>query len=124
MPLKLLKRFSNKCETFELNNLNLKIEKMKKLNEQEIQEKMTEMNPAWMIESKFLHREFLFKDFVEAFSFMTAVALVAEKSAHHPNWKNVYNKVTIDLNTHDADGITAKDFDLAKAIDKIVLKYL
>jgi 4a-hydroxytetrahydrobiopterin dehydratase len=97
---------------------------MEKLSEQEIKKKMTDMDPAWMIESKFLHREFLFKHFVEAFSFMTAVALVAEKSAHHPNWKNVYNKVTIDLNTHDADGITVKDFDLAKAIDKIVFKYL
>ncbi len=124
MPLKLLKRFSNKCETLELNNLNLKIEKMEKLNEQEIKDRMKEMDAAWLAKGKFLHRELLFKDFVEAFSFMTAVALVAEKSAHHPNWKNVYNKVTIDLNTHDADGITAKDFDLAKAIDKIVLKYL
>jgi 4a-hydroxytetrahydrobiopterin dehydratase len=108
----------------ELNNLNLKIEKMKKLNEQEIKDRMTEVDAAWLAKGKFLHRELLFKDFVEAFSFMTAVALVAEKSAHHPNWKNAYNKVTIDLNTHDADGITAKDFDLAKAIDKIVLKYI
>jgi 4a-hydroxytetrahydrobiopterin dehydratase len=76
-----------------------------------------------LVKGKFLHREFLFKDFVEAFSFMTAVALVAEKAAHHPNWKNGYNKVTIDLSTHDADGITAKDFDLAKAIDKLLNTY-
>jgi 4a-hydroxytetrahydrobiopterin dehydratase len=95
---------------------------MKKLNENEIQERMTEINPAWMLKGKFLHRELLFKDFVEAFSFMTAVALVAEKSGHHPNWKNEYNKVTVDLNTHDASGITTKDFDLAKAIDKLFKK--
>lgn len=97
---------------------------MKKLNEQEIKDSLMEINPAWKIKDKLLHRELLFKDFVEAFSFMTAVALVAEKSAHHPNWKNEYNKITIDLNTHDADGITAKDFELAKAIDKIVKRSL
>ena len=91
---------------------------MKKLNEQEIQDNLKEVEAAWKIKEGFLRREFVFKDFVEAFSFMKAVALVAEKSAHHPNWKNAYNKLTIDLNTHDADGITIKDFDLANAIDK------
>ena len=91
---------------------------MKKLNEKEIQDRMKEINPDWILKGEFLHRELLFKDFVEAFSFMTAVALVAEKSGHHPNWKNEYNKVTVDLNTHDAKGITTKDFELAKAIDK------
>lgn len=95
---------------------------MKKLNEKEIQEKMAEIDSAWILKGEFLHRELLFKDFVEAFSFMTAVALVAEKSGHHPNWKNEYNKLTVDLNTHDADGITTKDFDLAKAIDKLFKK--
>ena len=119
MPLKLLKIFSNKCETLELNNLNLKIEKMEKLNEQEIKDRMKEMDAAWLAKGKFLHRELLFKDFVEAFSFITAVALVAEKANHHPNWNNAYNKVVIALSTHDANGITKKDFDLAKAIDKI-----
>jgi 4a-hydroxytetrahydrobiopterin dehydratase len=93
---------------------------MEKLNKQEIQDKMPEIDKAWLVKSKFLHRELLFKDFVEAFSFMTAVALVAEKANHHPNWKNAYNKVTIDLSTHDADGLTTKDFDLAKAIDKLL----
>ncbi len=96
---------------------------MKKLNEPEIKAQMTSIDPAWEFKGKFIHRDFIFKDFVEAFSFMTAVALVAEKSAHHPDWKNVYNKVTITLNTHDADGITTKDFDLAKAIDGIARKY-
>ena len=53
---------------------------------------------------------------------MIAVALIAEKSGHHPNWKNEYNKVTVDLNTHDVGGITTKDFDLAAAIDKLFKK--
>lgn len=96
---------------------------MKKLSESEIQDKMTEINPAWLLKGKFLHREFLFKDFVEAFSFMTSVALIAEKATHHPNWKNVYNKVIIDLTTHDADGISTKDFVLAKAIDTLLNRY-
>ncbi|TRX15953.1 4a-hydroxytetrahydrobiopterin dehydratase [Flavobacterium franklandianum] len=93
---------------------------MKKLNEQEIQDRMPQIDGSWLVKGKFLHRELLFKDFVEAFSFMTAVALVAEKSGHHPNWKNAYNKVTIDLTTHDVDGISAKDFELAKIIDTLI----
>lgn len=93
---------------------------MENLTEQEIQSNLAQIDSAWIIKDNFLHREFLFKDFVEAFSFMTAVALCAEKSSHHPNWNNVYNKVIIDLNTHDAGGITAKDFGLAKAIDKLI----
>jgi len=97
---------------------------MKKLSVQEIHDKMKEMDAAWLVKGKFLHRELLFKDFVEAFSFMTSVALVAEKSAHHPNWKNAYNKVIIDLTTHDADGITTKDTDLAKEIDTLFKKYI
>jgi 4a-hydroxytetrahydrobiopterin dehydratase len=68
-----------------------------------------------------LHRAFEFKDFSEAFSFMTRVALLAEKKNHHPTWTNTYNKVEIWLNTHDAgDVVTDKDMDLAKGIDKLV----
>ena len=96
---------------------------MTNLSKQEIQDRMKEIDVLWVVEGKFIHREIIFKDFVEAFSFMTAVAIIAEKSDHHPNWKNVYNKVTIDLNTHDADGITIKDFQLAKGIDQIVKNY-
>ncbi|NEW79018.1 MAG: 4a-hydroxytetrahydrobiopterin dehydratase [Gelidibacter sp.] len=93
---------------------------MKNLNKQEIQDSMKEIDILWVLEGKFIQREIIFKDFVEAFSFMTAVAIVAEKSDHHPNWKNAYNKVTITLNTHDADGLTNKDFQLAKGIDQIL----
>ena len=97
---------------------------MKKLNQQEIQTRMTEIDSVWEVKGKFISCEFVFNNFIDAFSFMTAVALVAEKSDHHPNWENVYNKVIISLSTHDADGITEKDFDLAKAIDKISNRYL
>ncbi len=96
---------------------------MEKLNEQEIQISMNSIDTAWILKGKFIHREILFKDFIEAFSFMTSVALVAEKSDHHPNWENVYNKVKIALNTHDANGLTDKDFDLAKKIDEILKNY-
>ena len=95
---------------------------MIKLNEEEIQSSMGLIDQAWLLKGKFIHREILCKNFIEAFSFMTAVALVAEKSGHHPNWKNVYNKVNLALNTHDADGLTKKDFDLAGALAKIYLK--
>lgn len=67
-----------------------------------------------------LYRKFKFKNFSEAFSFMTRVALLAEKADHHPEWSNVYNKVSIKLTTHDADGLTQKDTDLAKKIDALL----
>lgn len=64
-------------------------------------------------------REFKFKDFSEAFAFMTRVALLAEAADHHPEWSNVYNRVTITLSTHSAGGLTEKDVKLASAIDKL-----
>ncbi|MBD78787.1 MAG: 4a-hydroxytetrahydrobiopterin dehydratase [Crocinitomicaceae bacterium] len=90
---------------------------MKPLEELEIEHKLGQFNGGWTLKGKFISREFIFKNFVEAFSFMTSVAIVAEKSNHHPNWENVYNKVTISLSTHDAGGLTQRDFDLARAID-------
>jgi 4a-hydroxytetrahydrobiopterin dehydratase len=66
-----------------------------------------------------ISRDFRFKDFSEAFAFMTRVALLAEAAGHHPEWSNVYNKVSIRLTTHDAGGLTAKDTALASAIDKL-----
>lgn len=60
-----------------------------------------------------------FGDFVEAFGFMTQVALLAEKADHHPEWRNVYNRVDIELTTHDAGGLTLKDIELARAIDSL-----
>lgn len=74
----------------------------------------------WNEENNALKKTFEFSDFKEAFSFMTKVALVAEKMNHHPNWSNVYNKVEISLNTHDAgDVVTDKDRKLADEIDKL-----
>jgi 4a-hydroxytetrahydrobiopterin dehydratase len=68
----------------------------------------------------YLLKEFKFKNFIEAFAFMTKVALLAEKENHHPNWRNVYNKVMISLNTHDeGDTVTAKDLKLSELIDKL-----
>ena len=67
-------------------------------------------------------RRFTFKDFNEAFGFMSRVALVAEKRDHHPEWRNVYKTVDVVLSTHDAGGVTAKDIDLAKAMNAIALQ--
>jgi 4a-hydroxytetrahydrobiopterin dehydratase len=64
-------------------------------------------------------KTFSFKDFNEAFGFMARVALVAEKRDHHPEWRNIYKTVEVVLATHDADGVTARDVDLAKAMNKI-----
>jgi len=75
----------------------------------------------WKEKNNKLEKTFKFKNFIEAFSFMTRVALVAEKMNHHPSWTNVYNRVEISLNTHDAgDIVTDKDRKLAEAIDKVV----
>lgn len=75
----------------------------------------------WKEENNKLKRSFEFKDFVEAFGFMSRVALVAEKMNHHPEWKNVYNKVDIALQSHDdGDKVTDKDHKLAKKIDELV----
>lgn len=75
----------------------------------------------WQEKDNRLHRAFSFKDFSEAFAFMTRVALLAEQHDHHPFWTNVYNKVDIYLNTHDAgDKVTEKDHALAQAIDALI----
>jgi 4a-hydroxytetrahydrobiopterin dehydratase len=66
-----------------------------------------------------IQKSYRFKDFTEAFGFMTRVALLAEKADHHPEWFNVYNKVDIVLTTHDANGLSARDIKLAKAIDSV-----
>ncbi len=78
----------------------------------------------WTEKDNALHATFTFKDFKEAFSFMTHVAFYAESINHHPNWSNVWNKVVIQLSTHDAGNIiTDKDRALAKAIDTVYAKY-
>lgn len=75
----------------------------------------------WVEDNNQLKKTFQFKDFVNAFAFMTKVAIIAEKMDHHPNWSNVYNQVTIKLSTHDAgDVVTDKDRKLAEAIDNLI----
>jgi 4a-hydroxytetrahydrobiopterin dehydratase len=77
----------------------------------------------WAFEENTIKRDFKFKTFVEAFSFMTAIALEAEKMDHHPDWSNGYNKVSITLTTHSSKGITQLDFDLAGKIDHSYKNY-
>lgn len=75
----------------------------------------------WTEENNSLKKTFQFDDFVSAFGFMSQVAIIAEKMNHHPNWSNTYNKVSFELNTHDAgDKVTDKDKKLAEAIDKLL----
>ncbi|KYC43846.1 4a-hydroxytetrahydrobiopterin dehydratase [Scytonema hofmannii PCC 7110] len=83
------------------------------LSDTELKEALSQLS-GWSIQSKKLHRKFEFKSFVKAFGFMTSLALVAESMGHHPEWSNVYNRVTIDLTTHDAGGITSKDVEFAR----------
>ncbi|MEQ9498830.1 MAG: 4a-hydroxytetrahydrobiopterin dehydratase [Deltaproteobacteria bacterium] len=75
--------------------------------------------PEWSIVDGKLHRDLKFDDFTSAFGFMAKVALFAEKMDHHPEWSNVYNRVSIDLTTHDAGGLTELDFALAERIDSV-----
>ena len=90
---------------------------MKALTDVQVEYALKTTHSRWRLEGKFIRRDFVFKNFVEAWGFMNSVALLAESMDHHPNWDNVYNQVTIRLSTHDADGLTEKDFQLAGAID-------
>jgi 4a-hydroxytetrahydrobiopterin dehydratase len=92
---------------------------MNKLSDNQIQEGLKELQ-GWHRESHFICKDFQFNDFIEAFGFMTKVALLAESMGHHPNWNNVYNFVQIKLSTHDAGGLTEKDFLLAKKIEYLL----
>ena len=80
----------------------------------------TEKNPSWIIDNKTIKKEFKFENFIEAFAFMSKVALLSEKIDHHPDWQNTYNKVKINLTTHDKGGITTNDTKLAESIDKLI----
>ncbi len=87
-----------------------------KLGETEIRERLARLQ-HWALRDGRLHRTFVFADFSEAFAFMARVALAAEKANHHPDWSNAWNKVSIDLVSHDVQGLSQRDFDLATAID-------
>jgi len=98
---------------------------LNKLTPTEIKEKLRQLNSneenVWLIKNNKLHRQFKFKNFIEAFAFMTQVAMYAEKSNHHPEWFNVYNKVEIDLTTHEVGGLSVRDFELALIINELVV---
>ena len=89
-----------------------------RFSEQEVGAELRKL-AGWSLANGNLHRVFEFKDFMQAFGFMTRVALAAEKMDHHPDWSNSWNKVTVDLCTHSAGGITKNDFELAGKIQQI-----
>lgn len=92
---------------------------MKPMDGDELRAALAEL-PDWRRDGEGIARDFRFDDFVAAFSFMAAVALLAERADHHPEWSNVYNRVSIRLTTHDAGGLTRRDFDLASAINGLL----
>ena len=91
---------------------------MERLDADQIRERLGSL-PGWSLREGKLYREYGFADFVEAFGFMTRAALAAERMNHHPEWSNVYNRVTIRLTTHDAGGITDRDLRLAGALNDL-----
>lgn len=92
--------------------------RISKLDTTEIKQRLEVLN-GWSLKDGKLYRQVVCNDFVGAFGFMTRVALLAEKSDHHPEWSNVYKTVDIYLTTHEAGGISARDFELAAAIDAV-----
>ena len=90
---------------------------MIKLSESSIEEKLKNL-PGWSVKNDKLYKEFQFNDFNQAFGFMTRAAMEIEKMNHHPEWFNVYNRITVELTTHDAGGITQLDIDLANTMNK------
>ena len=89
-----------------------------RLSQVDIEEELKKL-PGWSIVNEKLHKEFQFESFNQAFGFMTRSAMEIEKMNHHPEWFNVYNKITIELTTHDAGGITKNDINLAKILNSL-----
>jgi 4a-hydroxytetrahydrobiopterin dehydratase len=92
---------------------------MMKLSESIIEEKLKNL-PGWSVKNDKLHKEFQFNDFNQAFGFMTRAAMEIEKMNHHPEWFNVYNRITVELTTHDAGGITDNDVNLARILNSLI----
>ena len=90
-----------------------------KISQEQIKNELKNM-PGWTVVEGKLHKEFHFEDFNQAFGFMTRAAMHIEKMNHHPEWFNVYNKLIVDLTTHDAGGITENDIKLAKILNSLV----
>jgi 4a-hydroxytetrahydrobiopterin dehydratase len=94
---------------------------MNKLSDSEIESRLKSLS-GWSNKDRKLHKEYKFADFIHAFGFMATAAIAIEKMNHHPEWCNVYNRVTVDLTTHDAGGVSQNDFDLAALLDGIAVK--
>lgn len=93
-----------------------------KLSEAELSSAVSSLS-GWVVQNGKLHKELKFADFVHAFGFMATAAIAIEKRDHHPEWSNVYNRVTIDLMTHDAGGITNADLELARMLDGLAARF-
>ena len=91
---------------------------MMRLSQEDIESELKNL-PGWSIKDQKLHKEFEFESFNQAFGFMTRAAMEIEKMNHHPEWFNVYNRITVDLTTHDAGGITKNDVNLAKILNSL-----
>lgn len=96
---------------------------MSRLNDTELTVALASL-PEWSVVDGKLHREYAFEDFVHAFGFMATSAIAIEAMNHHPDWKNVWNRVTVDLTTHEAGGITGKDFVLAAKLEQVAKRLL
>jgi len=91
---------------------------MIRLSQQDIADELKNL-PGWSVVNEKLHKEFQFDSFNQAFGFMTRAAMEIEKMNHHPEWFNVYNRITVELTTHDAGGITKNDVNLAKILNSL-----
>ena len=91
---------------------------MMRLSSEKISEELKNL-PGWSVKDEKLHRDFEFESFNQAFGFMTRAAMEIEKMNHHPEWFNVYNRISVDLMTHDAGGITENDIQLAKILNSL-----
>jgi 4a-hydroxytetrahydrobiopterin dehydratase len=89
-----------------------------KLSESNIEEELKKLS-GWSLKNDKLHKEFQFDNFNQAFGFMTRAAMEIEKMNHHPEWFNVYNRITVELTTHDAGGITDNDVNLARILNSL-----
>jgi 4a-hydroxytetrahydrobiopterin dehydratase len=89
-----------------------------KLTEEQIQKELANLQ-GWSVVNGKLHKDFVFVDFIDAFGFMSKAAIHIEKMNHHPEWFNVYNKIKVELVTHDAGGITQNDINLARTLNSL-----
>ncbi len=93
-----------------------------RLTDQEVSEAISSELRDWSLDGIKIKKEWRFKNFIQAFGFITKIALISESMNHHPDLRNVYSQVTVELTTHDLEGISQKDIDLAKAIDNLLIE--